>query len=215
MAKGNAKAAPAARKLTPKQEAFCLAYIETGNASEAYRRSGVSEENIGSGFYVYFLIDPTNQQIFYIGKGKNNRVRQHAVAARKGRIDNAEKHKRIIAIQEQGGDVIESIFCNCENESQAFIIEREMIEKLAAHGLTNIKGGIYTNEELAKERVKSLLKRILPYDVWVNTASEMQIQAAARTSGSPKAFYDEYVGNVKRLCGILGVKSEGAISYDG
>lgn len=25
--------------LTPKQEAFCLAYIETGNASEAYRKS--------------------------------------------------------------------------------------------------------------------------------------------------------------------------------
>jgi len=27
------------RNLTPKQEAFCLAYIETGNASEAYRRA--------------------------------------------------------------------------------------------------------------------------------------------------------------------------------
>ena len=26
-------------KLTPKQEAFCYSYIETGNASEAYRRS--------------------------------------------------------------------------------------------------------------------------------------------------------------------------------
>lgn len=26
-------------KLTAKQEAFCLAYMETGNASEAYRRS--------------------------------------------------------------------------------------------------------------------------------------------------------------------------------
>lgn len=25
--------------MTPKQEAFCLAYIETGNASEAYRRA--------------------------------------------------------------------------------------------------------------------------------------------------------------------------------
>lgn len=25
--------------LTPKQEAFCLAYLETGNASEAYRRA--------------------------------------------------------------------------------------------------------------------------------------------------------------------------------
>lgn len=26
-------------KLTPKQEAFCQAYVETGNASEAYRRA--------------------------------------------------------------------------------------------------------------------------------------------------------------------------------
>ena len=25
-------------RLTPKQEGFCLAYLETGNASEAYRR---------------------------------------------------------------------------------------------------------------------------------------------------------------------------------
>ena len=44
MAKGNAKVAPAARKLTPKQEAFCLAYIETGNASEAYRMSYSAEK---------------------------------------------------------------------------------------------------------------------------------------------------------------------------
>jgi hypothetical protein len=26
-------------KLTPKQDAFCLAYVETGNAAEAYRRA--------------------------------------------------------------------------------------------------------------------------------------------------------------------------------
>lgn len=30
--------------LTPKQEAFCLAYIETGNASEAYRRAYNAEK---------------------------------------------------------------------------------------------------------------------------------------------------------------------------
>jgi len=34
----------AGNKLTPKQEAFCLAYIETGNASEAYRRSYSAEK---------------------------------------------------------------------------------------------------------------------------------------------------------------------------
>jgi len=32
-----------ALKLTPKQERFCQAYIETGNASEAYRRAYNSE----------------------------------------------------------------------------------------------------------------------------------------------------------------------------
>ncbi|HHW7520489.1 TPA: terminase small subunit [Mannheimia haemolytica] len=31
-------------ELTPKQEAFCLAYIETGNASEAYRQAYETEE---------------------------------------------------------------------------------------------------------------------------------------------------------------------------
>lgn len=30
-------------ELTPKQEAFCLAYIETGNASEAYRQAYTAE----------------------------------------------------------------------------------------------------------------------------------------------------------------------------
>jgi phage terminase small subunit len=33
-----------ADKLTPKQEAFCLAYVETGNASEAYRRAYSAEQ---------------------------------------------------------------------------------------------------------------------------------------------------------------------------
>lgn len=37
-------------KLTPKQENFCLAYLETGNASEAYRRaydaSGMSSVSV-------------------------------------------------------------------------------------------------------------------------------------------------------------------------
>lgn len=35
--KDKAQATSGGRKLTPKQESFCLAYIETGNASEAYR----------------------------------------------------------------------------------------------------------------------------------------------------------------------------------
>ena len=32
-------------------------------------------------YYVYALVDPRDQKIFYIGKGKDNRVFQHAEAA--------------------------------------------------------------------------------------------------------------------------------------
>ena len=35
-------------KLTPKQEAFCLAYLETGNASEAYRRCYNTSTNMAA-----------------------------------------------------------------------------------------------------------------------------------------------------------------------
>lgn len=28
-------------------------------------------------FYVYYLMDPRNKEIFYVGKGKDNRVFQH------------------------------------------------------------------------------------------------------------------------------------------
>ena len=42
-----------ADKLTPKQEAFALAYVETGNASEAYRRSyDVREDSKPEGIWV-------------------------------------------------------------------------------------------------------------------------------------------------------------------
>lgn len=40
-------------RLTPKQEAFCLAYMETGNAAEAYRRAyDVAEKARDSWVYV-------------------------------------------------------------------------------------------------------------------------------------------------------------------
>jgi hypothetical protein len=40
---------PRKRRFTDKMEAFCLAYMETGNASEAYRRSYNIENMIASG----------------------------------------------------------------------------------------------------------------------------------------------------------------------
>ena len=47
--------------------------------------------------YVYLLIDPTNEEIFYVGKGKNNRVFDHLDDEK-----NQEKANRIAQIRNHG-----------------------------------------------------------------------------------------------------------------
>jgi hypothetical protein len=41
------------------------------------------------GFYVYVLKDPRNQRVFYVGKGKENRIFSHTA------IDFKESNKKL------------------------------------------------------------------------------------------------------------------------
>ena len=43
------------------------------------------------GYYVYMLIDPSNNKPFYVGKGKNNRVFDHIEYAFKNPSDCSDK----------------------------------------------------------------------------------------------------------------------------
>src|SRR4051794_1944331 len=66
---------------------------------------GVSEH---LGYYVYALIDPRNEAIFYVGKGKGDRVYQHARHAKKvARSESRAELKlgRIQDIHHAGFDV--------------------------------------------------------------------------------------------------------------
>ena len=52
--------------------------------------SNPAQESLGNGqenYYVYALVDPRNQKVFYIGKGKGDRVSNHIDEA----LDNTEK----------------------------------------------------------------------------------------------------------------------------
>ena len=55
-------------------------------------------------FYVYALVDPRDNQIFYVGKGSGNRVYQHAQAALED-DSKSLKLSTIREIQELGLDV--------------------------------------------------------------------------------------------------------------
>ena len=68
--------------LTDKQKRFVDEYLIDLNATQAAIRSGYSEDEFfckkeGRGYYVYFLIDSRNGQIFYVGNAiKVERIRE-------------------------------------------------------------------------------------------------------------------------------------------
>lgn len=94
-------------------------------------------------WYVYRLIDPRNGETFYVGKGRGDRVFQHAkgAVAAVGDEDATDlKLQRIKHIAAAGLDVAHVIHRhNIENEQIAYEIEAALID--AYPGLTNKVGG--------------------------------------------------------------------------
>ena len=109
---------------------------------------GVAKE---LGYYVYRLVDPRTGQTFYVGKGKGNRVFQHANAIDpanwKDRDEDDDesldaigaKVKTILEIKNEGLDVIAIIHRHGMDEKEALEVEAALID--AYPGLTNIQNG--------------------------------------------------------------------------
>lgn len=92
-------------------------------------------------YYVYALIDPRDNEYFYIGKGKGKRYLSHL-----GEIKNMDfnyaKHNKIKEIQNAGYKVkIEILFPNLDEET-AFELEKILIYKL---GRKILSEGVLTN----------------------------------------------------------------------
>lgn len=128
--------------LTPKQERF------------------VAEVNC---FYVYELIDPRTDVVFYVGKGKGRRVLQHEKDAKAGRVVNPDKTMRIRDIIRSGHTVQHRIVASSLSEREAFRIERQTIASYGIANLTNITPG----SETAADRAVALLRMVKPFDQWV------------------------------------------------
>lgn len=101
---------------------------------------GVAEK---LGHYVYRLIDPRNGETFYVGKGRGNRVFQHAKGVLKLGSDEDvvdTKMQRIKEIRSAGLEVGHVIHRHgIKDEKTAFQIEAALID--AYPGLTNKVGG--------------------------------------------------------------------------
>jgi len=100
-------------------------------------------EQIGS--YVYFLRDPQNNEVFYVGKGNGNRLFEH-VACALTESTESEKFDRIRAIQKSGNAVQHFILRHGLTESVAFEIEATVIDFVGITNLLNLQGGHYSTD---------------------------------------------------------------------
>ena len=92
-----------------------------------------ANKSLGEGnesFYVYALVDPRNQEIFYVGKGTGNRVFDHV----NGALNNAEKKTTkldlIREIKNSGRKVLQYIIRSSLSEEEAFFLEACLIDVL-------------------------------------------------------------------------------------
>jgi hypothetical protein len=96
---------------------------------------------ISNVFYVYHLIDPRTDTVFYVGKGKGNRANEHLTG--RNRNENPFKDNVISKIREAGFEPsIVKVFENLENE-EACQLERQEIIKYGRRKFD--KDGILTN----------------------------------------------------------------------
>ena len=93
------------------------------------------------GYYVYLLIDPRDNKVFYVGKGKGNRINQHLLGALDDKTNETEKIKKIREIQNAGLEVKHSVLRHELTEKEAFEVESAVIDVLGKDKLTNLVKG--------------------------------------------------------------------------
>ena len=110
-------------------------------------------------YYVYGLIDPRNNQFFYIGKGTGNRVFEHEHETLNCPDSEKLKLKTIAEIKSAGLEVLKIIINDGLTENEAFASEASLINAFNYVGkgkLTNIVAGHHSAEALSVENYEKI-----------------------------------------------------------
>lgn len=109
-------------------------------------------------YYVYELIDPRNNEPFYVGKGHGSRIYAHVYEANlePHNWSNRLKCQRILSIIRDNYTVIQNKISTGLTEEEAFVFEADLIQKhkLLSEGgkLTNIRKSHYHNHQTIPKR---------------------------------------------------------------
>ena len=160
-------------------------------------------------YYVYYLIDPRDKSIFYVGKGTGNRISQHVEDAKKG--ISGPKCDVIRDILDDGLKVKEKIIKKFKSEDLAYEYEKDQIEKIGLENLTNIAPGgrkitseIYYQRKEARQTIKALGKiyrKLVKYDeftfTWCGIVKDLEKEWVKRI----------FSNGLRQVIEILGISS--------
>ena len=91
-------------------------------------------------FYVYVLIDPRDNEVFYVGKGTGERVLQHSLDAAKEHISETAKLNQIRKIADQGLEETRLIVGRFETSEEAHAVESILIHW--TYGIENLTNDV-------------------------------------------------------------------------
>lgn len=109
-------------------------------------------------YYVYCLVDPRDNKIFYIGKGSGNRVFQHVQDTIICEDTSSLKLDIIRSIHNQGSKIRYYIIRHNLNESEAFLVESVLIDMLSYNhfNLENFLSNIQAGHHQWDEGIKTI-----------------------------------------------------------
>lgn len=188
------------------------------------------------GYYVYLLVDPRDNTIFYVGKGENDRVFNHEEKVRKNFNPDNDKEVRIKDILDAGLNVEKYIVRYQLTEEQAFIVESVLINLFGGgkgehlpfkFELSNIQGGhqmstnkimtveqldaLYNSEPLSADEIKDRVMCININKAYSRDGDVYKAVRAAWRISQKKANKCDYVlAEYKNLiCGVFKVDEKG------
>lgn len=96
------------------------------------------------GYYVYVLIDPKTDQVFYVGKGKGNRIFSHINGAISSPLES-DKLNKIRSIQSKGLQIKHKIVRHGLTEKESLEVEASLIDFIGIQQLTNLVHGHHSD----------------------------------------------------------------------
>jgi len=124
------------------------------------------DTQLALGCYVYALRDPRDGEVFYVGKGKGERILQHVTESGKNPTSEKAKLKRIKDIEANGLKVEHLFLRTGMDDDLAFAIEQAVIDAFLANRatsngvsrLTNLVAG-HEHHELGLASLETVLAR--------------------------------------------------------